>query len=121
MNTASRSDRKVQLAFGAAILSLLVVGAMSYRMTFLSGESDRWVRHTHEVLENLQDLLSAAENMESGDRGFALTGNASYLQSYRASAVSAKQSAATVRILTADNLTQQRQLSELEGLAAEKV
>jgi PAS domain S-box-containing protein len=120
MNTVSRSDRKVQLAFGAAILSLLVVGAMSYRVAVLSGESDRWVRHTHEVLENLQDLLSATENMESGDRGFALTGNASYLQSYGASAASARQSEATVRSLTADNPTQQRQLSELEGLAAEK-
>jgi PAS domain S-box-containing protein len=121
MNTAFRSDRKVQLAFGAAILTLLVVGAMSYRGTIVSGESDRLVRHTHEVLENLQDLLSATENMESGDRGFALTGNDSYLQSYRASAINAKRSEATVRSLTADNPTQQRQLSELEDLTAEKV
>ncbi len=121
MNTASRSDRKVQLAFGAAILTLLVVGAMSYRGTIVSGESDRLVRHTHEVLENLQDVLSAMENVESGDRGFALTGNASYLESYRASAASARQSEATVRSLTADNPAQQRQLSELEELAAEKV
>src|SRR5580700_1849207 len=31
MKTASRLDRKVQLAFGAAILSLVEVGAVSYR------------------------------------------------------------------------------------------
>ena len=52
MNTASRSDRKVQLAFGAAILALLLGGAVSLRTTIIFSESDHWVAHTHEVLEN---------------------------------------------------------------------
>jgi hypothetical protein len=40
---------KVNIAFGSAILTLIVVGAMSYRALLLSGTSARWVRHTLEV------------------------------------------------------------------------
>ncbi len=60
----------MQLAFGSAILVLLIVGAISYRAMVVSSESDRWVRHTHEVLESLQSLLSAMESLESNARGF---------------------------------------------------
>jgi hypothetical protein len=48
--------KDVQLAFGAAILTLVAVGTLSYRSMVVSGESDRRVRHTHEVLESLQVL-----------------------------------------------------------------
>jgi CHASE3 domain len=88
--------RKVQLAFGSAILTLLVVGAVSYRGMVVSRESDRWVRHTHEVIENLQDLLLAMEGIESSYRGFALTGKESYLESYHASILSAERYEPTV-------------------------
>jgi hypothetical protein len=50
--------RKVQLAFGSAVLTLLIVGGVSDRAIAVSSESDRWVRHTHEVLETLPELLT---------------------------------------------------------------
>jgi PAS domain S-box-containing protein len=121
MKTKSPLSRKVQLAFGSAILALLVVGAISYRGMALSSESDRWVRHTHEVLENLQDLLFAIGNIEASDRGFMLTGKESYLESYRANILNAEQHCATVRDLTVDNPEQQRQLPALERLTAQKI
>ncbi len=58
MQTTYRLNRKVQLAFGSALLTLVLVGAVSYRGLAASSESDRWVRHTHEVLAGLQDLGS---------------------------------------------------------------
>src|SRR3984893_3174304 len=121
MKTKSQLNRKVQLAFGVAIVTLLVAGAASYRGMAVSRESDRWVRHTHEVVENLEDLLLAMERIESSYRGFALTGKASYLESYRASILSAEQYAATVRNLTLDNPKQQRQIPALEKLVAQKI
>ncbi len=68
MKTKSPLSRKVQLAFGSAILALLVVGAVSYRVMADSSESDQWVRHSHEVLENLQDLLASLQRVESNVR-----------------------------------------------------
>ena len=61
MKTKSLLNWKVQLAFGAAFLILLVVGAVSYRGMLVSSESARWVRHSHEVLEKLQGYGYAAE------------------------------------------------------------
>jgi EAL domain-containing protein (putative c-di-GMP-specific phosphodiesterase class I) len=89
MKTQALLSRKVQLAFVSAILALLVVGTISYRGRLVSAESSRWVLPTHQVLENLQELLSAMDSVESSYRGFALTGNEAYLESYAAGVVSA--------------------------------
>jgi PAS domain S-box-containing protein len=121
MKTKSLLNRRLQLALGAAILASLVVGAMSYRSMVESTESNRWVRHTHEVLEKLQNLLTAMRSIESSYRGFALSGEESYLESYRANILSAEQGEATVRSLTADNPKQVILVQTLERLAAQKI
>jgi CHASE3 domain sensor protein len=117
MKTKSLLNRKVQLAFGSAILASLLVGAVSYRSIVASSE----VRHTHEVLENLQNLVAAMQSVESSYRGFALTGNESYLESYRASILSAEHGEVTVHNLTEDNPKQQSLIPNLERLTAQKI
>jgi len=64
---------KVQLAFAAALVTLFVVGALSYRTIVVSAESDRWVEHTQEVLENLRKLQFEMGAISANVRGFALT------------------------------------------------
>ncbi|MFZ1156864.1 MAG: PAS domain S-box protein [Candidatus Sulfotelmatobacter sp.] len=120
MNTASRSDRKVQLAFGAAILALLLGGAVSLRTTIIFSESDHWVAHTHEVLEKLHDLSSTMEDVEASCRGFVLTGNESYLETCRSSKAAVMRDEAMVDDLTVDNPVQQNRLPTLQRLTAEK-
>jgi CHASE3 domain sensor protein len=57
-------NAKVRLAFGFAMLALLLMGLFSFRWMLISDESDRWVRHTHEVLTNIQDLALAMESID---------------------------------------------------------
>ncbi len=121
MKSKSLSNYRVQVAFGAAILALLAVAGVSYWTTARSLESDRWVRHTHEVLESLQDLLATMQNLESSARGFVLTGKETYLHTYHASEAHAQEEEALVRNLTADNPTQQRQILLLDQLAVQKI
>jgi len=102
-------------------MASLVVGALSYRSMVASGESDRWVRHTHEVLETLQNLLSEMRRIESSYRGFALTGKESDLETYRAGILSAEQDKSTVHALTADNPKQRIQIPNLDRFVAEKI
>ena len=83
MSRKSLLYRPVQLAFGSAILALLIMGGASYRSMVVSSESDRWVRHTHEVLEHLQNLLSAVLSVESSARWFVLTGNEEFVNEYQ--------------------------------------
>jgi PAS domain S-box-containing protein len=121
VKTKSLPNRKIQLVFGSAILTLLVVGAISYRAMVVSNDSERWVQHTLEVLANLQDLLSDMESIESNSRGFALTGEEWRLVSYRANMKSLEQHEAAVHSLTVDNPAQQRQMPALNRLAAQEV
>jgi PAS domain S-box-containing protein len=120
MKTKTLFSRKLQFAFGSAILALLVVGAISYRGMGESRESDLWVRHTHEVLENLQNLLAAMQTVESNASGYLLTGDESFLDVYRAGKIRAEKEQAILRTLTLDNAEQQRRLDALASLASQK-
>jgi diguanylate cyclase (GGDEF)-like protein/PAS domain S-box-containing protein len=112
---------KMRLAFASAMLTLLVVGAISYREMVVSRESARWVSHTHEVLESIHDLVFAVESIGSNSRGFALTGKESYLESYRIGVAKVAQDQAAIRHLTLDNPVQQRQIPLLESVTARKI
>jgi PAS domain S-box-containing protein len=115
--TKSVLNRTVLLAFGSAIFALFVIGAISYRALDVSEESDRWVRHTHEVLEKLQVMSSAVQATESSYRQFALTGSEHYVELFHEGALRSEQTETAVRDLTADNATQQRQFVNLDRLS----
>lgn len=121
MKLPSFSQRKVQITLGSAILCLVVVAIVSFRGMAVSDESGAWVRHTHRVLETLQDLLLAADGVDSNSREYGLTGEAHYLQSYRASKQSVEKDEASLRELTADNSAQQLRLAGLEWLTSQKM
>jgi PAS domain S-box-containing protein len=120
MKTKSVVRLKLQLAFGSAVLALLVVGAVSYRSMVESSESELWVRHTDQVLEKLQELLAAMQTVESNARGYVLTGDEYFLDVYRAAKAKTERDQTILRTLTADNAGQQHRLDALTTLAAQK-
>ena len=97
------------------------MGSLSYRWMGISSDSDRWVRHSHEVLGSLQDLALAMESIESSTRGFVLTGQESGLETYRANVARVEQDQSTVRALTVDNPDQQIHFPYLEVLTSERI
>src|SRR6202163_1602846 len=121
MKSSSVWNRKVQLGFGAAILTLLGAGVISYRALVSSNQSQGWVRHTDQVLEELQQLLSASQNIESSSRGFALTGDKSYIESFKRNTVREARAEGSIKELTADNPVQQRRIPVLKNLLAQKI
>ena len=120
MKTKSRFGRKLQFAFGSAVLALCAVGALSYRTLVESTESDVWVRHTHDVLEKLQDSLAAMQTVESNARGYLLTNDESFLIEYRSGIADEEKDQSIIRALTADNDAQQRRLDTLSTLSNNK-
>jgi PAS domain S-box-containing protein len=121
MKSSSLWNRKVQLGFGAAILILLGAGVISYHALVLSNRSQGWVRHTDQVLEELQKVLSASQNIESSSRGFALTGDKSYIESFKGNISREAQAEGAIEQLTADNAAQQRRVPPLKKLLAQKI
>ena len=114
-------NRKVQLGFAAAILTLLGAGVISYRALLVSNRSQGWVRHTDKVLEELQEVLSASQNIESSSRGFVLTGDKSYIESFKRNILLEARAERSIEELTADNLVQQRRVPVLQKLLAQKI
>jgi diguanylate cyclase (GGDEF)-like protein/PAS domain S-box-containing protein len=110
---------KVRLAFGFAMLTLLLMGVVSYHWMVISDESDRWVWHTHEVLMNIQDQLLDVQKIEASCLQFVLTGKESDLELHRANETSLKLDRDAFQKLTADNPVQQRRVPALAQLAAE--
>jgi CHASE3 domain sensor protein len=111
----------VQLAFGSAIAILLLVGGFAYRSIVVSSENGRWVQHTHEVLENLQELQFAMETVSSSVRGYLLVGDETYLDRYRAARSSLEQHTAAVRELTSTTRYSSAGFLVLEKLAAARL
>jgi PAS domain S-box-containing protein len=120
-NTKPLTNWKIQLAFGIAILTLLIMGAISYHARVLSNESERWVEHTQEVLENLQGLQLAMETVKSSYREFALTGDESALGPFLNNKLSAMRYISALRNLTLDNASQQRRIADMESVAAQRI
>ncbi|MDP1634362.1 MAG: CHASE3 domain-containing protein, partial [Gallionellaceae bacterium] len=69
----------------AATLLLVVLGVSISFWTFRQIEQAAEVRkHTRIVINSADDLLSALRDAETGQRGYALTGNEAYLEPYLA-------------------------------------
>jgi CHASE3 domain sensor protein len=116
MKTKLPLIRAVQFGFGAVVAILFIVAVITYRGVIASTTSARWAQHTSEVLERLANLRSAMENVESGYRDFALSGDAAFVELSRASMGRLDQEQRVLRALTVDNLRQQRRLGMIAHL-----
>ena len=70
----------------------------------------KWVTHTHEVITETKEYLSAITDMESGQRGYLLTNDNTYLEPYYIGLIKAKESFLNLSTLTSDNKSQVKRL-----------
>jgi methyl-accepting chemotaxis protein len=105
---------KIGGGFALALTALAVIGWVSYRSTTGLIETAAKVDHTHQIVENLDQLLSTMKDAETGQRGFLLTGEDRYLEPYNTAVAQSDQLLKKLRELTQDNPNQQRRLDSLE-------
>jgi hypothetical protein len=60
----------MQFRFGLFLAIPFIVGVLSYRNVTGPRGSDQWIRHTHEVLENLEGMLSCQDGPHGGNGFF---------------------------------------------------
>jgi methyl-accepting chemotaxis protein len=107
---------KIGSGFALALAILAIIGGVTYRGTVTLTDTAEWVTHTHDVLEKLEAVLSDMKDVESGTRGYIITGEEKYLEPYRAALEMIHQHMSALRQLTRDNVNQQRRLDVLEPL-----
>ena len=112
---------KLYIGFGVSLLILGVISLVAYRGTssLVSNQGD--VTHTHDVLGELELIVGALKDAETGQRGFLITGEDRYLEPYDAGIAVIDQHIAEVQDLTSDNPAQQARIEEMKPFVQEKV
>ena len=107
--------RRLAAAFATVILVFLVVSGVSLSSSSKLVEAGKWNLHTHQVLETGEGMLQSLINMETGARGYLLTGRDDYLEPWKQGLASFDKAWDRARTLTADNPAQQRRLDEMKA------
>lgn len=89
-------------------------GIISYLNTKTLREDSKLVAHTHEVLQSLNSILSSMKDAETGQRGYVLTGQESYLEPYTAAVSRIDRDIISVQELTQDNPNQQPRIERVK-------
>ncbi|HTV87442.1 MAG TPA: CHASE3 domain-containing protein [Stellaceae bacterium] len=106
--------RKLAAGFGLAGLIFFVVAAVAYRTTDALIENGDAATHSYEVRGAFQRLLSDATDAETGQRGYLLTGEDSYLMPYQAARAALAGDLDALHRQVAGNATQQTALAAME-------
>src|SRR5258706_9753596 len=107
-------SRKILTGFIACTVILFIVAFFSFRNSEKFIDTNQWVDHTHEVLNEFNLLLAASVDAETGVRGYVISGDEAFLEPYNNSGQSINQHLARVKTLTIDNPSQQKNMEDLK-------
>jgi len=106
--------RRLTVGFIVALSLTLFISVSSWRGTLRAEQDAYWVSHTHEVMEAIQRTSRHVVEAETSARAFALSGQEPLLAHYQTAREAVYRDEDTLRHLTADNLSQQRRLDDLD-------
>ena len=111
---------RTSVAFSVAAALVLAIAVIALGARDLT-EQYQTTRQTGQVLGELDGVLSAVTDAETGQRGFLMTGDERYLAPYLTAFDSAASHLRTLRDLTDGNARQRRHVDALEPLVTDKL
>ncbi|SBV88025.1 methyl-accepting chemotaxis protein [Xanthomonas graminis] len=105
---------QLAIGFGAVVLVMLVVGGISLSSQSKLNSSMKINEHTFKVLGIGEAMQANALNIETGTRGYLLSGDKQHLQPFNKGLAGFEKSYAKAKQLTADNPKQQLRLANLD-------
>ncbi|MCY1076069.1 CHASE3 domain-containing protein [Archangium lansingense] len=123
MKMVSKWTLLQQFAAAVVMVTILIVlfVTLAIRSTRQFTGTAIAVEHSHEVITGLERVLSSVKDAETGQRGYVITGDESYLAPYSEAQGSLDTELARVRGLLADNPEQTRRLDALQSLLTQKL
>jgi len=120
---AGRPPSSRVLVAGAilVIAAVAAFGGLVYRDTLALVAETRRVEQSRRVMGRLEVALSALKDAESGQRGYLLTGDATYLQPYRDAAGTVAGHLDDLHRMTLESADQQKRFVELQDLSRAKL
>jgi len=114
------SSNSLRVIFVIAVFILLFLSSIAYKHNRDLNESSKLLMHTYEINLQLERLMSAVKDAETGQRGYIITRNARFLTPYIYSREKVNTSFITLKKLTADNPVQQKNLQKLFKLIIQR-
>jgi signal transduction histidine kinase/CheY-like chemotaxis protein/CHASE3 domain sensor protein len=113
---------RLTLLFGLPVLLLLVgVAVIAWRLAINERDQQNWVVHTYEVMNEARAAFSSLQDAETGQRGYLLTGDRTYLEPYRNGRAAFHRHLERFRQLTTDNPDEQRRAGKLRILGDDRL
>ena len=107
--------KKLGAGFGLIIAIICILVYVARHGFTEVDNSVKWNIHTYQTVDGANNLLISLTNIETGMRGFALSGQDDFLEPYNAGKTAFEQTWTTLKNLTSDNPTQQSRLDELKA------
>ena len=104
-----------------AIIAVVIIALLSYQSLQAAAESARNLARSVEVLAELESLLSTMKDAETGQRGYLLSGDESYLEPYNNARAALPGEIQKARPLLSDRPGELRQLEILDRVAKQKM
>ncbi|MEO8534966.1 MAG: CHASE3 domain-containing protein [Flavobacterium sp.] len=114
------SSNSLRVIFVIAVFILLFLSSIAYKHNQDLNESSKLVMHTYEINIQLERLMSAIKDAETGQRGYIITRNERFLAPYTYSRDKVNTSFITLKKLTVENAVQQRNLRNLFKLIIQR-
>lgn len=108
------TKRNLALSFGFLLLLLGLNAAISYFNTQRLIQNNRWVTHTYQVVAQLDRELSLAQDVETGTRGFIITGQEKSLEPYETGVQGLHDNLSVLSSLVRDNPQQSARVAILK-------
>lgn len=112
---------KLIAGFSVGLLALLIVSAVTFTSVTKMNDNAFWVDHTHEVLAELEEVVSLLKDAETGQRGYLITGEDRYQEPYVLALPEISMAIDEVQELTSDNPVQQQRIAQLRPLVQAKL
>ena len=119
--------KKIPIGVINGFLIFLIVGVflaltfVSYKSIFRIVDNTSWERHTYDVITNVDDLFIDLLNAETGQRGYVITGQDTFLEPYNLALQNIDKNFQIIQELTKDNPQQQKYLSDMRPFIDAKI
>lgn len=100
--------------FVVSIFAIFFISAVTYKHISVLNSSSKWVNHSYDVNLELERLFSYLKDSETGQRGFLITKDSTFLKPYIDSKQKIHQSFDLVKTYTKNNPDQEKNLRKLE-------
>lgn len=121
MNRTWAFGRKIAAGFAVSVALLAGIGTVAYRSLDSLDATAASVAHSYQVQNEITAVLSLLKDAETGQRGYVITGEESFLQPYVEALAQIPPELKALRSLTLDNADQQGRLDQVETLVTGKL